>query len=480
VQREKNQSVILWAAWLWLAGLLVGDFFYDHLFYFVCIALVVTLFFLLARLKRVISTPYLILLCFFMPWLQLGTHSYFNPKTQVSIGGMGDLIFQVEIKKNVFFDLSKDSQNTSVKILNIWDQSGKSKYEKYQQRKFLLKINTKALQWLSTSALLKGQEIRLKGKLKHPKGFANPGSLPAHKSYRRKNLQGFLNVTKGPMVFIDKKISFLTLVWKGTTNLRNYIQREIDHVLSPKNAELIKALLLGYRDHKHNSQREIFVKSGVAHVLAVSGLHVGILVFFSFSGICLLVRRFRFLNGYFAPEVYGLFLTGPILIMYALLCGLSPSIFRATHMVFFYLIAKALCRKVHARNVLGFVALTSMIINPSVIWTISWQLSFAAVLAIILGIQSISPIWPLKESDSEVSMKRLFLQYGLGLCWITLWATLGTLPLIVHHFGQVSTLSFLSNIKGINHFLLHKIYKKAPQENDQEPKITWNFGKINI
>ncbi len=149
---------------------------------------------------------------------------------------------------------------------------------------------------------------------------------------------------------------------------------------------LVKALLLGIRDELDAEQKVAFARSGTIHVLAVSGMHVGLVyaVFMAMLGWWGRKPRARLLRG----ALILLFLWG-----YAGLTGWSPSVLRATVMFSFFTVAEIKERQAEPLNSLFGAAFVLLLWDPLMLVQLSFQLSFLAVLGILLFYKPIQRLW---------------------------------------------------------------------------------------
>lgn len=197
--------------------------------------------------------------------------------------------------------------------------------------------------------------------------------------------------------------------------------------LSPESRALVEAMSVGERARLTPSLREAYARSGTAHLLAVSGLHVGIL----FVAINLLLGALPLLpGGHRLKNLLVLLLVW----LYALICGASPSVLRAAWMCSALQLALAFSLRYHALNILFGVAVVMLLLEPMQLFDISFQLSFLAVAAILSwGI----PLYRGLRSRLARGLAALFL--------IGAVATLATAPLTAYRFGIVSPIGILLN-----------------------------------
>lgn len=144
------------------------------------------------------------------------------------------------------------------------------------------------------------------------------------------------------------------------------------------------AVLTGDREYLTADTRDIYVSSGIAHVLALSGLHVGIIM----ACLMLVLSPLRLWRLRWLVRVITLLL----LWIFAVLTGLTPSVVRAVVMASVWLLACSLERRVSPLNSMAFAAIIIMVFEPTAIFTAGFQLSFAAVTGVILLSERLNPV----------------------------------------------------------------------------------------
>lgn len=198
--------------------------------------------------------------------------------------------------------------------------------------------------------------------------------------------------------------------------------------LSPPARDLIVALLLNQRQFVDHELQQQFSAAGVAHVLALSGLHVGLL-----AGI---IWFLLLPLDYLRLKKLRLFVTVLGLVFFAFMTGLSLSVVRAVIMISCTLVAIILYRKSSALNALCMSALLTLVIWPAAIYQASFQLSYVTVASII-GLSGKLP--------SVVSKSRL-LNWLWSLVATSLIAMLATIMLTAYYFNSMSFQSIISNV----------------------------------
>ncbi len=201
---------------------------------------------------------------------------------------------------------------------------------------------------------------------------------------------------------------------------------------SPDAAAVLGALIVGARGSLSPDLREAFNRSGLAHLLAISGLHVGMVaaaVFgpaaWSLAWLPPLRRR-----GWVRKGAAGFAFAA--VLGYAHLAGLSPATQRALLMSSAFLMTYWVSRRHDWANALAVAGLIILLAAPPVVLGPSFQLSFAAVASIMGGMHLYRPAAAQAGESRRVRARKYF----LTLLWVSLLATTGTLPLVMFYFNQ--------------------------------------------
>jgi competence protein ComEC len=193
---------------------------------------------------------------------------------------------------------------------------------------------------------------------------------------------------------------------------------------------VISAILLGYDDEMDRDLRQRYAGAGALHILCVSGLHVGIIFFifnFLFSPLDR-SKRTRWL------KVLLLLLA---IWSYAFLTGLSPSVMRAAVMFSLFSWRESRRAKSNPYNILAASAFILLIYNPYLIMLIGFQLSYAAVLAIVALFDPIYRLFAFRNFLADQVWKLLV---------VSLAAQIGTFPLAIYYFHQFPVYFFITNL----------------------------------
>lgn len=213
-------------------------------------------------------------------------------------------------------------------------------------------------------------------------------------------------------------------------------QRYTQMGLQGKELGIVSALTLGYREELDKKVQQSFSASGAMHVLAVSGLHTGIV----WSIVIWILTLGGWRKPLYEERWKRWLLSSTIIILlwaYAFITGLSPSVMRSALMLTFLELSFLFNRHTSHWNPLFAAAFIILLINPLALWSISFQLSFAAVASIM---------WIGSKMQWMVILRGKVLQYIGGLLIVSLAAQIGTIPLTLHYFGQTSNYFALTNL----------------------------------
>jgi len=215
-----------------------------------------------------------------------------------------------------------------------------------------------------------------------------------------------------------------------------------------KNDELATtgALTLGYKDDLDPELKHRFQASGAAHILAVSGLHTGILYgillwLLTLGGRC----KPRYEN-HVARRLISLIIIA-VMGFYAWLTGLTPSVVRAVLMVTIAEIGRMAYRRPFSLNTIAAAAFIILIVRPLDLFSVSFQLSFAATTAIVASARLFPSLS--RYFDISISRKNIggrIIAYWWGIVTVSIAAQIGTLPLTMYYFGQMSNYFLLTNL----------------------------------
>ncbi len=302
----------------------------------------------------------------------------------------------------------------SVKQLNKENTTGKLLLN---LKKDSLKNDLKIGQYLFTNTAVKNLPD-----LKNPFQFD-------YKSYlENKNIYRQIYTEKSAIIILKKS---KTSVYSLAQIFRNKVVANfIKKGLKGDELAVVKALLLGEKQDLSVELRQEYANAGAIHILAISGLHIGIIMFL----LSWFLKPLEYLkNG----KNYKLVLIVLFLWIYALIAGLSPSIIRATTMFTALSISLFSKRKTDVYNILALSAFVLLLINPHYLFDVGFQMSYLAVLAIVVIQPKLAALWRPKYK---------IVQYFWQLLCVSTAAQIGVVPLSLYYFHQFPGLFFLTNL----------------------------------
>ncbi|MEA2006461.1 MAG: DNA internalization-related competence protein ComEC/Rec2 [Acidobacteriota bacterium] len=278
--------------------------------------------------------------------------------------------------------------------------------------------------------LYTGDKIKVSAKLTPLKNFQNFNTSNTSMMLKSQKLHQRA-FSKSPLLVerlkTGNKYSFFRIISILRKNLQEKIEKFFPNQNAPQHISqegaVLEALLLGERRRMEDSLTRSFQEAGLYHLFAISGAHIAILSFlmYSFFKVLSFPTRLSYLLMIF------------ILVFYAFLVEGRPSVLRATIMTLAFLFGKLLWKDVSLLNTLGVSAFFLLLVNPFDLFTMGFQLTFAATLSIILFFPKVInflPRLPLKISE---------------IFALSLTAQLGVLPIVAFAFNRITFSSILLN-----------------------------------
>ncbi len=304
--------------------------------------------------------------------------------------------------------------------------------EKVYRNKNWEKANAQVLLYLAKDSLSKslstGDEVLISSKLEKVRNNGNPNEFDYAKYLQHRYIMYSTYVRGSSWKLVEKNQTFslkhIAVAWR---------QKLLDIYkkagLKNEAYEILSALTLGAREEVSDDVKSVWTAAGATHVLAVSGLHVGIIF-----GVM------QFLLSFLSGSKFGRYIRSIILILclwsYALITGLSPSVMRAASMFSILALALMINRKGTIYNSLMISACALLLYDPFVLFDVGFQFSYLAVISIVF-------FQPKFENLIEVNP--FILRWSWKLFTVSLAAQVGTFPLAVYYFHQFPSYFFLSN-----------------------------------
>lgn len=281
-------------------------------------------------------------------------------------------------------------------------------------------------------ALDYGNIITLNKPLQEIKNAGNPGGF----NYKRYALfngithQLFLKKTEYIVLSQKKTCTF----WRWMYSTKAYILGTLrKHIKGEQEISVAEALLIGYRDDLDRDLVQAYSNTGVVHVIAISGLHLGLIYW-------LLLLLFKPLDKYKRSKWLKSLLVLSLLWIFSLLTGGGASVLRAAIMFTAIAAGNLFNKKGTVYNSMAASAFVLLCYNPFYLWDVGFQLSYAAVLSIVLFMK---PIY------HWFSFENKLLDKAWQLNAVTLSAQVLTLPLCMYHFHQAPTLFLITNFAAV-------------------------------
>ncbi|WP_166405289.1 DNA internalization-related competence protein ComEC/Rec2 [Desulfonema ishimotonii] len=290
------------------------------------------------------------------------------------------------------------------------------------------------------SALAPGDRIFFSGKIRRPRNFSNPGGFDYERFMAFREIWATAYVRKGTLRRLER--GSLSGTSASVRIFRGQIRAMIRSVApEAASAGILSALLIGDKSGISPELRDRFSRAGIAHLLAISGLHISIIGGIIAFLLCpwVLARSETLLWRGWLQKAAALHALAGIL-AYGLISGLSPATQRALIMAVALSLILWVSREPDAINTLALAALVILILHPPALFSISFQLSFAAVGTIVYGFSCTG--WRSGGKQGIAYLKFRIFQFTA----VSLFATLGTLPLTLFYFHQFSFAGILSNL----------------------------------
>lgn len=275
-----------------------------------------------------------------------------------------------------------------------------------------------------------GVVIAAHGSISRPDRSKNPGGVSQAEILEQKGLFWSFRAGRGEWKILgnpDCGVAGRSIASRA----RAEIGRRLDSMFTEEQAGFLKGLLLGARGQIPSERRSQFSRAGVYHILAISGLHVGII-----SGICFLLLSILRI-----PPFPRVMIILSILLIYGSLAGMKPSIQRAIVMAVSIMLATAMVRKIDVVNLLYLLAACLAFLSPRTLWNTGFQMSFLATW----GILTLYPAFYRGLDflrDRRYAIPHSLLQIAL----VSVCAQAPLVPVITSSFHSLSPISPIANI----------------------------------
>ncbi len=269
---------------------------------------------------------------------------------------------------------------------------------------------------------LVGRDIQIRGALEIPNPARNPKCFDYQKYLRTKGIATIVNVNPRFIEYQGLRTGTFSLGWRSLHNISAIKQEFLNTIsqkISPQGMALVKGMLFGDKSDIDPELILEFQRNSTAHILAVSGLHVGIIYGF----LTLLFRKHNSL----VIDLFILLVLG----IYAVMSFLAPSVIRAVFMIGIHIAAKRFHFRYDLLSATVFTAGIILLINPLMLLNAGFQLSYTALLTMSFFI-------PYLHHHCSLKLLKPFLPL--------MAIQVGLIPIIAFHFNHLSFVGIIANI----------------------------------
>ncbi len=281
-----------------------------------------------------------------------------------------------------------------------------------------------------------GDELVLGGELTPPRAPSNPGGFNYREYLRRQKVYSTIKVEKTDVVHLLGSNRANPVVYK-VFGFKDITRKIVSSNIPKEEASILAGILLGDREDIPVEMMDEFIKTGTIHILAISGLNVGLVAFIilAFFKLLRIPRRTR----YFLAIVF--------LIIYCIMTGGRPSVVRATLMASVLLFGLVIDRDADVMNSLAISALILLFVNPFYLFDPGFQLSFLTVIAIVMLTPKLEGFIKMDTPEGMVESwhfkTKRFIVKSIS---VSLSAWLGIIPLIAYYSNTFSPITVLINL----------------------------------
>lgn len=410
-QNKKIIFVLPAAVISFILGILAAQF--SSIPFFICYCLSVFLFFVCLFLKNDEAFDINLLgLIFFLGAAHLSSYQAL-PKNHVS--NYKSLLWQDKVLATGIIENEPQIRGKRARFILRLSQIGLGEQKVAVRGKILVQL-------FDGHNVSYGDKLILEGNFFNPHNFGGRGNFNYRRYLARQGIYGVLNVKKNNR-FEVIAVHAASPVKEIALRFKQKIQAGFYANLPQSYAAVLSTMLLGDRSSLPKGISEVFIRTGTAHILAISGMNIAITAFILliFLKILRIPRKPRYV------------LTLIALIFYNFITGAQPSVVRAVIMGSVVLVGLLLEREVNISNSLSFAALIILAYNPLQLEEIGFQLSFISVLSIVY----LSP---------KIENALRFKNFVVKSFSVSLAAWVGTFLLIIYYFKIISPITILANL----------------------------------
>lgn len=319
-------------------------------------------------------------------------------------------------------DLTNDK---SYNLLDTDSQTDdKSNFQKKEEWKKAGRWGQKIILYLNKEETLSiGESVMASGTLSFFEKATNPGQFDAEKYYKNKDVLFALKKTE-----ILRKSGVNFSLRQELKEFADGREKRLEYFLPEAYASILKAMLFGDKKELDEETKQLYQDNGIAHILAISGLHISMLG----MAVYRLLRRLPL------PHFVPLIGSEIFLLLYGCMVGFSASAFRAIGMFTFLLVSKIVKRSYDMLTAVAFTAMLQLLYHPGYLFDCGFQLSYMAIIGMAV-------VLPTLQKITEGIGNR-YIKKGISLVLPSLSVSLMTAPVLIWHYHELSFFSIVLNV----------------------------------
>ncbi|MEO7483090.1 MAG: ComEC/Rec2 family competence protein, partial [Ferruginibacter sp.] len=274
-----------------------------------------------------------------------------------------------------------------------------------------------------------GDNILINSTLQWIKNSGNPGAFnyKRYAAFQQCYQQVFIKPSDWKKLSLNTGNGFSAFLFR----IKSYVVAQLRKYVVGKDEQAIaEALLIGYKEDLDKDLVQAYSNTGVVHIIAISGLHLGMIYL-------LLLRMLAFIPFLKNKKLFSTIIIIGSLWLFALITGGAASVLRSALMFSFLVIGKNYFRNASIYNSLAASAFLLLIYNPYFLWDVGFQLSYLAVTGIVALQKPLFRLWYIRNK---------WLRKIWELLSLAIAAQAATFPLCIYHFHQFPNLFFISNL----------------------------------
>ena len=275
-----------------------------------------------------------------------------------------------------------------------------------------------------------GDKILISGGLQLIKNAGNPGGFnySRYMAFQQTFYQVFLKQSKFVLLNLHNENALYSFIYNARRKVINILQEFVKG--NKKVTGIAEALLIGYKEDLDKDVVQAYSNTGVVHIIAISGMHLGLI----YAVLVWIFLRLPLIKKSTAIRVVTIL---TCLWLFSLITGGSASVLRSAVMFTCILIGKEFFKQSSIYNSLAASAFLLLCYDPFLLWDVGFQLSYCAVVGIV---------WLQKPIQNLFYSKHKPLQYLWQMCSVTIAAQILTLPICIYYFHQIPTLFLITNL----------------------------------